>query len=230
MLLMAIEATSALARLTGYALGRIDASMVLMNAVNLVSRALMAFVLPAIGLFADLGRTVGPGMIVVALQLAFPIALLFVFLYRRELTQVLSWRATSLTQTGSLFGRGVNLEQTADYNHSRIRRARRLVNKRFLGFLLIFGAAMTPHYTVWGLLIILVQEFPDYRATFLALTSVFNGMTVLILSLYFDPMIVRFARSKWLVIAMLETTVLMRIWSALLSVLVLASVVLALNL
>ena len=223
-LLMCVEATSAIARAEGYRVGRVDASMVTVNAVNLASRVLMAFILPAIGFFADLGRFEAPGLLIAGLQALIPFGLIIVYLFRENLAGILSRRIFVLTETGSLFARG-NPSPIERGNRFTVRMRQR-VRRRLPGYLIGFGAAMLPHYCIWGMLLLFIQEFPDYRATLVASTSVFNGVTVLALSLYFDPLLVRLANNRLLAITVLEQTLMARVWSAILSVVVLLGCVL----
>jgi hypothetical protein len=223
-LLMCVEATSAIARAEGYRLGRVDASMVTVNAVNLASRVLMAFILPAIGFFADLGRFEAPGLLIAGLQALIPFGLILVYLFRENLAGILSRRIFILTETGSLFARG-DSSPIESGNRFTVRMRRR-VRRRLPGYLIGFGVAMLPHYCIWGMLLFFIQIYPDYRATLVASTSVFNGVTVLALSLYFDPLLVRLANTRLLAITVLEQTLMARLWSAILSVIVLLGCVL----
>jgi len=214
-LLMLLEASSSLIRAEGYRLARPDASMTLVNAVNIGSRTLVALLLPGIGLIADLGYAPLAWYEITLFQCVIPIGVGLAIISRNFLTRLAHGRLLGLMKSGSLFFKSHSHTVRKGSDEARKRKIRW---KLFSKFYLFFAFAYLPHYLIWTLLILVLPHFPDYRATIIALTSVFNGANTLLVTLYFDPAIVGYARRRRVIPGILEDMMLARLVSGLMSV------------
>lgn len=86
-------------------------------------------------------------------------------------------------------------------------------------YLLVF-LAYIPYYMAWPLVIFFMKEFNEYRATILGLSSLFNGVNTIILTVFVDPKLVSFGRRIRLLPQIYNDLVLIRVYSCFASVLI----------
>ena len=63
-------------------------------------------------------------------------------------------------------------------------------------FVIKYIMAYVPYYAAWPLTLFLLGEYNDYRATLIALPTVFTGLNTLSISLYIDPYLSRFVEKS----------------------------------
>lgn len=215
--LYALESVTSLARASGYLVNLREAGFVLQSSLALFSRVAVFFMLPLIGFYADTNGSAGKSEILFAFVFTIFWVPFFVFLLRRKIIYKFCGVAKSVVKSGSLinalFAPSVDFLPGGSLKISTLYKLR--------SFFFIFFLAYFPYYAAWPIVIIGMNEFPDYRATILGSASILNGVNTIILALFIDPYLLKLAKNRRLVPHIYEVLISIRIM-ALLFVVILA--------
>ena len=180
-ILYGLESVSSIARATGIWSGNVYNGIVVQNALSLFSRLVMFLFMPVMGYFFDKGNYVDVGKVLFGTLFA-SLSLFIVVFGKKFFFDVLLRVASHVKDNGKLgFIRSKQLEH--------ISLSKVLPNRTFVS---IYILAYLPYYLAWPVTIYLLGIYNEYRATLIALPTVFTGLNTLVVSLYIDPYLTRY--------------------------------------
>jgi hypothetical protein len=205
-LLFATEATTALARVAGYKVGRPESGLMLQSSLGLISRLLIFMFMPVLGWMADSGNIYDHYYELLAGYLLTPFFLFIVYVMRKTVERFFMSTVLGVAEYGSLFKRVVDTQLI-----NRSLYVTRMP-KKFNGFIFFYFLAYIPYYLAWPLIIVLIDMYPENRGVLLGLTGVFNGVNTLLLTLVVDPMLIRYGRKYNVICRMYPLLVKIRLY------------------
>jgi hypothetical protein len=193
---VAIEASTSLARIAGFSQNSPYSGLSLESALSLFSRIAMAIFTPIFGLLADTDRFSANRESILLGSLFMPLAILLVRLYEAPIISIYSRICHGLLVRGS-FLRSFLAWKDFRSGESKIYRQKtyhlsrtRLSNLQFIHFIVYI-----PYYASWPSTMMLVSYFHQYRATILSLNTLLTSFSSILLILFFDPLMVRLSPS-----------------------------------
>lgn len=212
-ILFVIEASTSLARLAGYFLKFPEGGLVLQSSLSLFSRMLMFIFMPYLGYLADDDNLYNELWEIFLDFLIVPFFLIAMYVFRSFFLDNYLMLIMSVKNTGGFF----DFSQKFRSFSFEFKRRKIKPLKKF--YLLVF-LAYIPYYMAWPLVIFFMKEFNEYRATILGLSSLFNGINTIILTVFVDPKLVSFGRRVRLLPQIYNDLVLIRVYSCFTSVLI----------
>lgn len=213
-LLMAIEASTSLSRMSGYAIKCPEGGLILQSSLALLSRMIMFMFMPFLGFLSDINQLESTYYSYILFYLLFPTALGGVYFFRNNIINLYINLINRISINGSFFSGKTSLFTNSIH---KFRDDKDL--KPLNSFFILAFVAYVPYYLSWPLIILLLNEFNEYRGMILGLSSVFNGVNTILLTLFIDPMLVKLGRYSSLLASIYSKLVLLRIYSSLLSLL-----------
>lgn len=187
-LLFATEAATALARISGYKVGRPEAGLMLQSSLGLISRMLIFMFMPVLGWMADTGNIYDHYSELLIGYSLVPIMLFIVYLMRNQIEYFFMSLALGVAEHGSLFKRAIT-PVLSSQSFSAIK-----LPKKFRTFIFLYFLAYIPYYLAWPLILVLIDMYPENRGVLLGLSGVFNGINTMLLTLIIDPKLIRYGR------------------------------------
>jgi hypothetical protein len=184
-LLYGFESLSSIARSSGIWTGNIYNGIVVQNALSLGSRLIMFIFMPVMGFFFDTGNFVPTGKLLIANICAIT-ALILVYVTRNYSFYFLVNVALHVKNKGRL--------GYTNQTHDDLISLKSYYDEK--SFVIKYIMAYIPYYAAWPLTIFLLGEYNEYRATLIALPTVFTGLNTLSISLYIDPYLSRFVEKS----------------------------------
>jgi len=221
-LLIAVEASTSLSRLSGYIIKCPEGGLILQSSLALLSRMVMFLFMPFLGYLSDTGGLGKSKIELIALFSLFPLALFLVFYLRKQFVYLYINLITRINEHGSFFNTGISLFRKSGTYSLTARNLRPLKSFYRLAFF-----AYLPYYLAWPMIIFLLNEFSEYRGLILGLTSVFNGINTIILTLFIDPRLIKLGKYKSLLSPIYSHLVLIRFYSSVVSLLLFTLFILA---
>lgn len=210
-LLMAVEASTSIARKSGYAINSPASGFVFQNSLSLLSRVLVFAFMPLLGYLSDTNSLNIGGLNLILLFALTPLLLVVTYLSRFKLEQLFTVLLLRINSHGTFFRRTnerVSIKKT---------------NKSFLGrfnkLYVFFVLAYIPFYLAWPTTIILMTEFNDYRATILGLSSIFNGINTIFITVFLDPKLTQLGKYLRIINSIYVDLIMLRVMAALFSLL-----------
>ena len=179
-LLYYLEMSTSFMRQVGSSIGRPDAGLQLQSSFSMLSRFFMLLMMPVIGLHAD-KNTIGFGAY--SIYITIPFLIVFTLNLKKTIfIDVYYSLMMSMIKDGSFLK-----VRFLKYSGKKITKKANYLK------LVIFGAYL-PYYGAWPLCMLLIDYFPDNRATLLGMTGVVNGINTVILAVYIDPHLIKVGR------------------------------------
>lgn len=217
--LFVIESSTSLARKVGYSQGNPASGLILQSSLGLVSRALIFMFMPLIGLAADNGNLLNNESDILISYIMIPLALFLLVIFRRRVEWFYSVLISRINMSGSYF-KSNQIDITFHRDDLSYFRKVKKFNKLYC--LVVF--AYIPYYMSWPVIIFLLDTYPDSRGFILGLSSVFNGINTILLTLIVDPKLAQLGRYKRIILNVYSDFICIRLISSLLSFLILALV------
>ncbi len=208
--LIAIEATTSIARKAGYIEGTPTTGLFLQSSLALFSRVVIFMFMPLIGYLADANKLESSAQDVF-LFLIPVVMLIAVSTWRSFLTRICLALIDRMNKNGSLF-KGALVYSNKDIIFLRKRKICALSKFYFVALM-----SYIPYYIAWPLTILLLGAFNDNRALVLGLASVFNGVSTIVLTLFIDPALAKFGKNKRCINIIYDDLISLRIKSILIT-------------
>jgi hypothetical protein len=205
--LYALESVTSLARASGYIINLREAGFVLQSSLALFSRVAVFFMLPLIGFYADTNGSAGKSEILFNFALTIFWVPFIIFLFRRKIIYKFCGVAKSVVKSGSLINS--LFASPVDFSGGRNFKISTLWKLKY--FFFVFFLAYFPYYAAWPIVIIGMNEFPDYRATILGSASILNGINTILLALFIDPYLLKLARNRRIIPHIYEALISIRV-------------------
>lgn len=188
-ILMVVEASTSLSRLTGYLLKTPESGLILQSSLGLVSRMVMFLFMPFIGYLSDKQALHNSNITMLIAFSLMPISLYILYTLIYKFINFYSILITRIRVHGSLFRGVVCFGHAIDVSVLRLKRIRALNGFYYLVFI-----AYIPYYLAWPMVIVLLNIFHDYRGMILGMSSVFNGINTIILTMFVDPKLIKIGK------------------------------------
>lgn len=214
-MLYCLESLSSIARSSGIWTGNIYNGIVVQNALSLGSRLIMFVFMPVMGFFFDTGNFVPVSLITIANICAIA-GLILVYALRNYCFQFLVKVALHVKNKGRL--------GYTNQTHYDLLSLKSHYDKK--GFIIKYILTYVPYYAAWPLTIFFLGEYTEYRATLIALPTVFTGITTLSISLYIDPYLSKFVEKTKENVWINASLINLRICSYVISIILVSSVIL----
>lgn len=207
--LFCIEASTSISRKSGYAINNAASGLILQSSLGLLSRALIFMFMPLIGALSDTGSIYSSSYSITLSFLLLPSMLFLLFIFRVEVEKIFLTLLKRVEVHGSYFKK-VKFVNNIPRTDSRLR-----TSKKFKGLYIVVFLSYIPYYLAWPFIIILLNTYPENRGFILGLSSVFNGVNTLVLTLFVDPKLARLGMYKNLILSVYNELLLVRLFSSL---------------
>jgi hypothetical protein len=217
-LLNAVEATTTISRRAGYSINNPASGLIFQSSLSLLSRALIFMFMPILGSLADANNLLSTESDVLLYFLFTPIFLTAIYFSRFKLEGVFGQLLMNINDFGTYFKKS---KKTYKLNlvTSNVKR------KKSLSFYVLVLVAYVPYYLSWPLIIILLDKFNESRGLILGLSSLFNGLNTIIITVWIDPRLAKLGMYKNIILRTYSDLLFVRIFSAILSFIVLFIVI-----
>lgn len=227
-LLVSIEASTSISRKSGYKIGNPSTGFVFQSSLSLVSRALIFMFMPLLGYLADKNELLQALSDVLYLYIFIPFSLGMLYIVRKQLEYVYTILLHRMHIHGSFFksikNNNINIKIKSSKKIKTLKRA-----KYFKKLYIIFLLSYIPYYLSWPVIIILLTLYNDNRATILGMSSVFNGINTIIITLFIDPKLTQLGKYKNLIQYIYNDLLLLRFYASIISYLLLVLLVLGVS-
>lgn len=208
---MAIEASTSIARKSGYLINSPSSGFVLQNSLSLFSRMLVFIFVPLLGYLADTNDLNINSLNLILLYVLTPLFLFLTYLFRFKLEQLIIKLLLRIDEHGTFFRKAskkVSIKKTS-----------KPILRKFKKLYILFTLAYIPFYLAWPVTIILLNEFNDYRATILGASSILNGINTIFIVVFLDPKLVQLGKYPKIINLMYVDLIKLRAVSSLISLL-----------
>lgn len=187
-----VEASTSLSRLSGYHLGFPEGGLILQSSLALLSRMVMFLFMPLLGYLADTNALLIDFRFIVLFYLIVPFSLFLIYFFKYKFIGIYKVLILSVKSYGTFFK---FLSVGVAPHGPKYKRVRLKALRKFY-FLVFFS--YIPYYLAWPALIFLLREFPENRAMIIGLSSVFNGINTIILTMFVDPKLIQFGKYSYI--------------------------------
>lgn len=215
-ILMVIEASTSLSRLTGYLLKTPESGLILQSSLALFSRMVMFLFMPFLGYLSDENALLSNEKLMLPASFLMPISLIFLYIFNIKVINIYSILVTRVSKHGSFF-RGISF--FTPLFHSKSLKIKKI--KKLNSFYLLVLLAYIPYYLAWPIVIILLDAFNDQRGMILGMSSVFNGVNTIILTMFVDPKLIRIGNYTRLLPSIYLNLIKLRIIASFIAILIL---------
>jgi len=168
--------------------------------------------MPMIGAFSDSGDMFTSANDLIVYYLMLPVSFTFLFLFRREIEIFFLKLLNRVEENGSYF-----IKSKKGYSAPEVSVKIKTFGK-FRGLYLLTFFSYIPYYLAWPLIIILLDNFNESRGFILGLSSVFNGVNTLILTVFVDPKLAQIGAFNRVIRSVYNEMLIVRLFSALAAV------------
>ena len=203
---MAIEGCTSIARKSGYSIKNPAAGFVFQNSLSLLSRVMVFVFMPLLGYLADTNSLAVTMSHLIILFLPTPILLCVIYFFRFKVETLVTILLYRINTHGSFFKK-VNHEFT-------IKRNKKYILTKFKSLYGSFVLAYIPFYLAWPVTVLLITEFNDYRATIIGLSSIFNGLNTIYITLFLDPKLTQLGNYPNIINSLYSDLLILRVLSA----------------
>ena len=207
-----VESSTSLARKSGYSEGNAASGLILQSSLGLVSRALIFMFMPLIGLAADKGNLLESKSDILLSYSMIPMTLLILVVCREYVEWIYKALILRMSVSGSYF-RSSNTKKKFKKGKLNYLKKAKCFYKLYL--LVIF--AYIPYYVSWPFIIYLLDIFPERRGFILGMSSVFNGINTIVLTLIVDPKLAQLGRYKRIILSVYGDFILLRLFASIFS-------------
>lgn len=212
-LLNAVEATTTISRRAGYSIGNAASGLIFQSSLSLLSRALIFMFMPILGSLADANKLLKDDNDVLVYFLFTPFFLMVIYFSRFSLESIFGQLLMNINDYGTYFKRS---KQKYNVNS----KTSKLNRKKSYSFYLLVLFAYIPYYLSWPLIIVLLEKFNENRGLILGLSSIFNGINTIIITMWVDPKLAKLGMYKNLILSTYSDLLFVRILSALICLLI----------
>lgn len=216
-LLNTIEASTTISRRAGYSLENPAGGLIFQSSLSLLSRALIFMFMPILGSMADSNNLLSNKIQVLYLFLLTPGFLIIINLFKINIEKIFGQLLLNINDYGSYFKWSSNIYI--------VQNERKKLNKKSISFYLLVLIAYIPYYLSWPLIIILLDSFNEKRGLILGLSSVFNGLNTIIITLWIDPRLAKLGLYKNLILKTYSDLLCVRVLSSFIAFLILAIII-----
>jgi hypothetical protein len=224
--LVSIEASTSISRKSGYKIGNPSTGFVFQSSLSLVSRALIFMFMPLLGYLADKNALLKEPSDILYLYVFVPISLGVLYIIRSKVESIYTILLCRMHTHGSFFksikNNNINLK-----SYKKLRTLKKV--KYFKKLYTIFLLSYVPYYLSWPVIIILLTLYNDYRAMILGMSSVFNGINTIVITLFIDPKLTQLGKYNRLIQYVYNDLVLLRFYASLIAYLLLTLFILGLS-
>ncbi|EJV2652402.1 hypothetical protein N6393_004044 [Vibrio vulnificus] len=215
--LMVIEASTSLSRLTGYLLKTPESGLILQSSLALISRMVMFLFMPFLGYLSDQKTLLANNNLTLLLvSFLMPIALLCLYLFNGRVIDIYSVLISRVSGYGSFFY-GVSFFSKI-IDQSKLKRKK---VKSLTGFYLLVFIAYVPYYLAWPVVILLLDAFHDQRGMILGMSSVFNGVNTILLTMFVDPKLIKIGKYPKILPSVYLNLIKVRVFSSFFAIFIL---------
>ena len=221
-LLNLVEATTTISRRAGYSIRNPASGLIFQSSLSLVSRALIFMFMPVLGILSDNNNILSNYSSVLIYYLCIPVFLIFAYLLRFKIENIFGNILLNLNDYGTYFKITKNkflIEKTNS----------KLKIKKFYSFYFLVLIAYIPYYISWPVIIIMLDKYNESRGFILGLSSVFNGLNTIAISIWIDPMLVKMGMHRNLILRTYSDLLVVRVLSSIIAFLILILVIILLN-
>lgn len=220
-LLNAVEATTTISRRAGYSIENPASGLIFQSSLALISRALIFMFMPILGALADANNLLASNMEVLFYYFFIPFFLVIIYLLRYSIEAIFGQLLMNINDFGTYFKMSKK-KYVVDKKLSKFKR------KKTFSFYLIVLLAYIPYYLSWPLIIILLDKYNEDRGLILGLSSVFNGINTIAITLWIDPKLAKFGKYKNHILRTYSDLLLVRVFSSFIGYVVLLALILIL--
>lgn len=211
--LMLIEASTSLSRLAGYLLKTPESGLILQSSLALFSRMLMFLFMPFLGYLSDQNNLLGNENLILFSSLFIPCGLILLYIFKIRVINIYSVLIYRINKHGSFF-KGDSIFKKIITNQSL--KKRKIGSLRSFYFLFLFS--YIPYYLAWPIVILLLDSFHEQRGMILGMSSFFNGINTIILTIFVDPKLIKIGSHKRILPPIYLNLIKIRIYSSLISI------------
>jgi len=216
--LSAIEASTSISRKAGYCIDNPSTGFVFQSSLSLVSRALMFMFMPLLGYLADKNNLFHSNVELVLLYAFIPLFLFLSYIFRFKIEYLYAIFLLRMDKVGSFFKK-TDITSLNIINFKLKKHFKRY--KKFKKMYIIFLFSYIPYYASWSIIIYLLAEFNESRGMILGLSSVFNGINTIVITLFIDPKLTQLGRYNRLIQYIYNDLVLLRFYASIIGIFVL---------
>lgn len=218
-LLVSLESSTSIARQSGYYINNPTSGFVFQSSISLLSRILVFVFMPLLGYLADTNNFISDSFYLLFLYSLSIFFLYITYFYRISIRNMYSILLLRMNKRGSFFkSSGENIVNYISFNQE-IKLFKKF--KKFKKFYYIFVISYIPYYMSWPIVIILLQEFNEYRATVLGVSSVFNGINTIIITLFVDPKLAQLGNYNRIIKSIYKDLLFLRLIASVLALFIL---------
>lgn len=182
---MVIEASTSLSRLTGYLLKTPESGLILQSSLSLMSRMVMFLFMPFLGYLSDQKKLLTDESYIFIGFLFIPAGLILLYIFHSRVIHIYSTLIKRVNKHGSFFH--------GDSFFSKISppaiKTKKITNLNKFYYLVLFS--YIPYYLAWPIVIILLESYHEQRGMILGMSSVFNGINTILLTMFVDPKLIK---------------------------------------
>ncbi len=225
-LLVSIEASTSISRKSGYKIGNPSTGFVFQSSLSLVSRALIFMFMPLLGYLADKNALLKAPLDILYFYFFIPFFLWFLYIIRSKLEYIYIILLHRMHTHGSFF-KSIKNNNIDIKGYKKLKTLKKA--KHFKKLYTIFLLSYIPYYLAWPVIIILLTLYNDNRAMILGMSSVFNGINTIIITLFIDPKLTQLGKYNHLIQYVYNDLVLLRFYASLIAYFILALFVLGIS-
>lgn len=216
-LLMATEACTAIARKSGYSINNPASGFVFQSSLSLLSRIMVFIFMPLLGFLADTNNLSVSDLYLILLFTPTILILLMVYLFRYKIEKVIAALLHRINIHGTFFKKTNEI--------IKIKKNKKIILKNFKKLYASFVIAYIPYYLAWPVTVLLMTEFNEYRATILGLSSIFNGINTIFITLLLDPKLTQLGKYPNIINSVYSDLLILRFIASIVSLVFLCSIV-----
>lgn len=218
-LLNAVEASTTIARRAGYSIENPASGLIFQSSLALVSRALIFMFMPILGALSDANKLLASNLDVLFYYGFIPFFLTLIFFLKHHIEVVFGQLLMNINDFGTYF----KISKKKYIVKKSISKFKR---KKSIAFYTVVLFAYIPYYLSWPIIIILLDKYNQDRGLILGLSSVFNGINTIAITLWIDPKLVKLGKYKNYVLRTYSDLLLVRLFSSVISYIILIVLVL----
>lgn len=214
-ILMVIEATTSISRLSGYKLNFPEGGLILQSSLSLLSRAIMFLFMPYLGYLSDSNNILNNQYEILQAFTIIPLLLIILFFVKTKVLAFYNTLIMNVKTSGSFFRK--NYKETI-VDNNKITKNRKI--KRLKGFYNLILFAYVPYYLAWPAVIVLLDVYNEQRGMILGMSAIFNGLNTILLTVFIDPKLISLGRHKKLLETLYFDQLRLRLYASMISLVI----------
>jgi len=210
-LLFVLESSTSISRKSGYNINNPSTGFVLQSSVSLLSRVLIFMFMPLLGYLSDQNNIFQDNFEILLNYSIVVISLYILYFYRNYVEKIYSVLLLRMNAHGSFF-KPLKKNELLGLRFNKLPKFR--YSKKFKKLYVIFLISYIPYYIAWPIIIFFLQEFNDSRGMIIGMSSVFNGINTIVITLFIDPKLVQLGRYNKLIQHVYSDLILLRVFAA----------------